>query len=163
MDINLDKVDRKLFESPFGGQFAFNMQMYAYRLKRVLAIDTTLKDNQMEYLMTFDAFIVLFRGLFLESFKNCYTVQNYYTALGRGDIAGKIDDFLDTPYNEYSSETIRNVLKFLADKFVCHLDPITSEDLALANTYMAELKNPFVRVNLQYICNELEKIMSGSK
>ncbi len=39
MIINLEKVDSKLFEYPFADQFAFNMQMYEYRLKRVLSID----------------------------------------------------------------------------------------------------------------------------
>jgi hypothetical protein len=160
MEVNLDKVDSKLFVSPFADQFAFNIQMYEYRLKRVLSIDTTIRENQMEYLMAFDAFIALFRGLFLESFPNCYTVQNYFTALGRKDIADKIDAFLDGPFNDYSSETIRRALKFLADKFVCHLDPITSDDLGLANAYMSTLKNPFVEVNLQYITNELDKIMN---
>ena len=91
MEVNLDKVDSKLFVSPFADQFAFNIQMYEYRLKRVLSIDTTIRENQMEYLMAFDAFIALFRGLFLESFPNCYTVQNYFTALGRKDIEDKID------------------------------------------------------------------------
>ena len=160
MKVDFDKVDSKLFRSPFSEQFAFNMQMYEYRLKRVLAIDTTIKENQMEYLMAFDAFLALFRGLFLESFKNCYTVQNYYTAIGRDDIASKINGFLDSPFNEYSDETIRNALKFLADKFVCHLDPITLEDIGLANAYMAALKNPYVKVNLKYICGELHKIMN---
>ena len=160
MKVNLDKVDSKLFESPFADQFAFNMKMYEYRLKRVLSIDTTKRENQMEYLMAFDAFIALFRGLFLESFKNCYTVQNYFTALGRDDIAGKINAFLDGPFNEYSNETIRKALKFLADKFVCHLDPITPEDLGLANAYMSNLKNPFVKVNLQYISSGLDQIMN---
>ena len=161
MKVNLDKVDSKLFESPFANQFAFNMQMYDYRLKRVLSIDTTIKGNQMEYLMAFDAFIALFRGLFLEKSKNCYTVQNYFTALGRDDVASNIDFFLDSPFNEYSNETIRRVLKFLADKFVCHLDPITTEDLGLANAYMSALKNPYVKVNLKYISEELDKIMNG--
>ena len=161
MKLVLDKVDSKLFESPFCEQFAFNIQMYEYRLKRVLSIDTTLKENQMEYLMVFDAFIALFRSLFLEGFKNCYTMQNYFTALDRKDIADKIDAFLDGPFNEYSSETIRRALKFLADKFVCHLDPITTEDLGLANAYMSALKNPYVRVNLKYITDELDTIMNS--
>ena len=161
MQLNLDKVDNKLFESPFADQFSFNMQMYEYRLKRVLSIDTTLKENQMEYLMVFDAFIALFRSLFLEGFKNCYTVQNCFTALGRKDIADKIDAFLDSPFNEYSNETIRRALKFLADKFVCHIDPITTEDLGLANAYMSALKNPYVRVNLKYITDELDTIMNS--
>ena len=160
MEVNLDKVDSKLFVSPFADQFAFNIQMYQYRLKRVLSIDTTKEENQMEYLMAFDAFLALFRGLFLENFPNCYTVQNYFTALGRKDIEDKIDAFLDGPFNDYSSETICRALKFLADKFVCHLDPITSDDLGLANAYMSTLKNPFVEVNLQYITNELDKIMN---
>lgn len=162
MIVDLNKVDSKLFESPFADQFAFNMQMYEYRLKRVLSMDTTIKENQMEFLMAFDAFIALFRSLFLESFKNCYTVQNYFTALGRDDIAVRIDAFLDGPFNDYSNETIRRALKFLADKFVCHLHPITPEDLGLANAYMSALKNPYVKVNLQYITNELDKIINES-
>jgi len=162
MEVNLDKIDNTLFESPFNEQFEFNMQMYEYRLKRVLSLDTTIKGNQMEYLMAFDAFMTLFRALFLENFKNCYTVQNYFRTLGREDVSNRIDAFLDGPFNSYSQETIRRVLKFIADKFVCHLDPITFEDLALANTYMAALKNPYVKVNLQYICSELNNIMSVS-
>lgn len=160
MEIQLDKIDSKLFESPFGEQFAFNMQMYEYRLNRVLSIDTRIKENQMEYLMAFDSFLALFRGLFLERSKGCYTVQNYYRALRRDDIAKNIDDFLDGPFNDFSDETIRRALKFLADKFVCHLDPITSEDLGLANAYMSALKNPYNKVNLQYICSELDAIMN---
>ena len=161
MIVDLDKADSKLFETPLGEQFAFNMQMYDYRLKRVLSIDTMIQENQMEYLMAFDAFIALFRGLFLERDKKCYTVQHYFTALGRDDIAQKVDAFLDSPFNEYSSETIRKALKFLADKFVCHLDPISSEDLGLANAYMAALKNPYVKVNLPYITSELDGIMNN--
>ena len=160
MLVDLEKVDKKLFNTLLGEQFAFNMQMYEYRLKRVLSIDTTKKENQMEYLMAFDALIALFRSLFLESFKGCYTAQNYFTALGREDIACRIDAFLNGPFNEYSDLTIRKVLKFLADKFVCHLDPITPGDLGLANSWMAALKNPYVKVNLQYICSELDKIMN---
>lgn len=161
MKIDIDKIDGKLFDSTFCEQFAFNMQMYEYRLKRVLSIETSIQENQMEYLMAFDAFIALFRGLFLESFPKCFTVQNYFKAVGRDDIAGKIDAFLDGPFNEYSDETIRRALKFIADKFVCHLDPISLEDLGLANAYMSALKNPFVKVNLQYICSELDKIMNA--
>ncbi len=160
MVVDLEKVDRKLIDTLLGEQFAFNMQMYEYRLNRVLSIDTSVKENQMEYLMVFDAFIALFRSLFLENFKGCYTAQNYFTAIGRDDISCRIDEFLDGPFNDYSDVTIRKVLKFLADKFVCHLDPIKTEDLGLANTWMATLKNPYVKVNLKYICSELGKIMN---
>ena len=160
MIVDLEKVDSKLFNTLLGEQFAFNMQMYEYRRKRVLFIDTTKKENQMEYLMTFDAFIVLFRSLFLEKSEGCYTAQNYFSALGRDDIACRINAFLDRPFNQYSDLTIRKVLKFLADKFVCHLDPIAPEDLASANSLMATLGNPYVEVNLQYICSELDKIMN---
>ena len=33
--------------------------------------------------------------------------------------------------------------------------------IGLANAYMSALKNPFVKVNLQYICSELDKIMNA--
>lgn len=160
MGVNIDRIEDKLLNSPFGEQFRFNMQMYQYRLERVLSIDTTIKENQMEYLMTFDAFLALFRGLFLERLENCYTVQSYFKAIGRDDISERIDSFLSEPFNEYSDVSIRKVLKFLADKFVCHLDPITFEELGLANAYMATLKNPYEKVNLQYIATELNKIMN---
>jgi hypothetical protein len=109
--------------------------------------------------MLFDSFLALFRALFLEKGAKQYTVQNYYRAKGDDEIANKIDDFLDTKIFSWCDKSIREVLKFIADKFVCHIDPIDRDDLAYANFCMSHLGNPYVDNNLKDIMHTISKIM----
>lgn len=71
--------------------------------------------------------------------------QNYYRKTGRSDVADKIDAFLDP---EFMDVSIRKVLKFIADKFVCHVDKVDNTDIGLCNVWMSDLRNPYFKNNL---------------
>ena len=148
-----------LYGRPFAEQISFNLAQLNYRYFRLSQIDTTDKNNQKEYLMLFDSFLVLFRALFLEKGTKQYTIQNYYRVKGDVDIANNIDVYLDSKMFSWCDKSIREVLKFIADKFVCHIDPIEREDLACANFYMSHLGNPFEDNNLNDIMNKIFEIM----
>lgn len=155
-----EKTFISLYQRPFAEQIAFNIEQLNYRYKRLSQIDTTNKENQNEYLMLFDSFLALFRALFLEKETKQYTIQNYYREIGEENIANEIDSFLDRKIFSWSDKSIRKVLKFIADKFVCHIDPITSTDLGNANFYMSHLGNPYVDNNLKDIMHTLFEIIS---
>lgn len=163
-DFNVDEIPDINKLSRFIEQFEFNLQMLNYRVNRVLEIDTTIKENQNEYLMTFDSAMALFRAMFLES-KNLngnYTFQNFCRLIGKPNIAQQIDVYLETKLVDWREKSIREVLKFLADKFVCHVDDITLEDLGMANFYMSFLKNPYEKNNLATIYSNLASIINKS-
>ena len=154
-----EKTFISLYQRPFAEQIAFNIEQLNYRYKRLSQIDTTNKENQNEYLMLFDSFLALFRALFLEKGTRQYSVQNYYREKGDTNIADEIDNFLDSKIFSWSDKSIREVLKFIADKFVCHIDPIDREDLAYANFCMSHLGNPYFDNNLNDIMHIISKIM----
>lgn len=154
-----EKTFMSLYQRPFAEQVAFNLEQLNYRFARLSEIDTTKKENQKEYLMLFDSFLALFRALFLEKGTKQYSVQNYYRTKGEDDKAQEIDDFLDSKIFIWSDKPIREVLKFIADKFVCHIDPISNEDLGLANFYMSHLGNLYVNNNLKCIMDTISELM----
>ncbi len=136
--------------------------MFTYRFNRMQAIDVTDAANKMEYLMAFDSAVVLFRALFLENLHKNYTVQNYFRKTGREATAQLIDDFLDQPFCGWADISRRKALKFIADKFVCHLDNVTNEDLGLCNALMSHLNNPYYDNNFKYIVSELDRIIRSA-
>ncbi len=155
-----EKTFMSLYQRPFAEQIVFNLEQLYYRFSRLSEIDATKKENQKEYLMIFDSFLSLFRALFLERGTKQYSVQNYDREKGQDDVAKKIDDYLDSKMFSWNDKTIREVLKFIADKFVCHIDPISTEELGLANFYMSHLGNPFVENNLQQIMESITQIIN---
>lgn len=150
---------KKVFDTPFSTQFIFNIEQLNYRLERLSQINPNGASNNKEYLMVFDAAIVLFRSLFLEKGDKNYTFQNYYRLIGQPEVADAIDDFLDLRFESWSEVSIRTVLKRIADKFICHVDSITLEDLGLINAAMAKLNNPTFDNNLQNIAEKLNEII----
>lgn len=147
---------------PFYEQFSFYVEMFLYRAKRMLSIDTTVAINQQEYLMVFDATMVIFRSLFLENEKKNYTYRHFLTAIGKKEIISQIDTFLNSPFENENSKSIRDVLKFIIDKFICHLDKISYTEIGLCNAYMAKLKNPEFDRNFLNIIKELYDIIHSS-
>ncbi len=107
-----------VYNTPFSEQLAFNIDMFNYRVNRMMSIDTHLPENKMEFLMAFDSAIVLFRALFLENREQNYTLQNYYRKTGRDKEAEQIDELLNEPFAEWMDWNRRKVFKFIADKFV---------------------------------------------
>ena len=157
-----EEVYKSLYERPFAQQIVFNIEQLDYRFARLSAIDLTKREKQKEYLMLFDSFLALFRALFLEKGNKQYSIQNYYRVKGQAEIAKEIDDYLDGKMFSWTDKSIREVLKFLADKFVCHIDPISRDDLGFANFYMSHLGNPYVDNNLQTIMRHISQIMNKS-
>lgn len=160
--INSPYFNMEIFGTPFMQQFSFNIDLLNYRMSRLWEIDTTIKENQQEYLMVFDATLALFRAMFLEKRNDNYTFQNYFRKTGREEVAIKIDTFLDTPFASYMNVSIRTVLKFIADKFVCHVDNVENSDIGLCNAYMSNLSNPYFDNNFKHITSELNKIINGA-
>lgn len=160
-------LSNKLFTSPFLKMYKFNMEMLNYRMNKVLSMDVTGpldKEKQAEYLMAFDSMLILFRSLFLEKKKGNYTCQNFYREIGHPEIAQEIDNLLDEPFEDGVSAkgsplTIRYVLKFICDKFVCHQNSISFDEYGLCNAWMIKLKNPYFDKNLNYITNRLNNIL----
>lgn len=154
----MEEVYKSLYDRPFAEQIVFNIEQLNYRYKRLSSIDTTKKKYQQEYLLVFDSFLALFRALLLERGDKQYTIQNYYRIKGQPNIANKIDEYLNEKLLPWRDKSIYEVLKFIADKFVCHIDPISIEDLAMANFYMSHLSNPYVENNLHDIMQHLSQI-----
>ena len=153
-------VYMSLYGRPFAELVEFNLEQLNYRFARLSEIDTTKKENQNEYLMIFDSFLSLFRALFLERGTEQYSIQNYYREKGQDEKAKEIDDYLNRKMFSWTDKSIRDILKFLADKFVCHIDPIERDELALANYYMSHLGNPYVENNLYLIMKSISQIIS---
>lgn len=145
-------------ESLFTEQFFFNNKQLEYRINRAWSIDKTKKENQFEYLMAFDSALCLFRAMFLERSSKNYTYQNYFTKKGKQEVAIAIDNYLNSSF-DCTGTSIRNVLKFIADKFVCHVDSITNINLGMANAWMSSLGNPSFENNLINIVAKLNRIM----
>ena len=157
-----EKIDiySKLYNTPFAEQVAFNLEQLEYRYNKLVEIDTHDKKNQSIYLMTFDSFIVLFRAMFLETGNKQYTLQNYFRLNEKNGVADKIDTYLNSHFQDWDTTcSIKQVLKFIADKFVCHMDPISTLDMARANAYMAALGNPFEKNNIRNIMKQLFDII----
>ena len=158
-EITIEMI-KNSYQKPFEEQIIFNLEQLNYRFYRLTKIDTTKENNKKEYLMIFDSFIALFRALFLEKGQKQYSVQNYYREKGKDEIVKKIDDYLNSKIFSWCDKSIRDVLKFIADKFVCHIDPISREDLATANFYMSHLSNPYTKNNLREIVENISQIMN---
>lgn len=159
-----EKMYEEFFKYPLlAEQVVLNLDHLNYRYNKLREINTLDPSNKEEFLMTFDSFLVLFRAFFLENGDVQYTIQHYLRAKGDSETADKINAFLDQPVFEWSDLPIRKMLKFIADKFVCHADPISTEDLGFANAYMSHLMNPYFNNNLQTILEGLNKILESSK
>lgn len=115
--------------------------------------------SKRHYLTLFDSVIVQLRALFLEKGKDNYTFQNFFIASGRPEIANKIDEYLDDPFDAQNSRSIRIALKFISDKFICHLDKIDRNDIGNANYIMSTLSNPHSGTSLKQILKSLIEII----
>ena len=148
------------YEKPFAEMLSFNIDQLNYRYAILQSIEANDLQRKQEYLMVFDSFLVLFRALFLENGNKQYSVQNYFIEKGQPEKAQAINDFLDTIVFEWRCDlTIRKMLKFIADKFICHTDPISKDDLAQSNFYMSHMSNPFTKINMQVIMDNLNALI----
>lgn len=149
-----------LFSRPYLKQFSFNIDMLNYRLGRLSNIDTLDSMNKMEYQMVFDSVMSLLRALLLESpeLKKNFTIQNYLREINMPDKATKIDEYLNQPF-DWGETSIRNALKFIIDKFICHVDDVSVEDIALCDALISHLENPYSTTNLKKIIDHINGIV----
>ena len=110
----------------------------------------------------FDMIVVQLRALCIENniYKNNYTAQILLRKLGYSDLANRIDRMLGESFFEEVSPpmTIRDALKLLADKFICHYDNYDAPEQG--NQYCSimieqQLKSPYMSRNLDYIMNTI--------
>lgn len=157
------ELENSIYNTSFLQQFSYAIKMLNYRIKRLTDIDVFDKKNNMEYQMVLDSTIVLFRALFLENRNSNYTIQNYFRKTDREQIANKIDEFLDKPYADYTPKySLRNALKFITDKFVCHQDNVTPIDIGLCNAWISNLNNPYHPRNINSIMREISDILNSA-
>ena len=110
-----------------------------------------------------DMIVVQLRALCIESniHKNNYTAQILLRKLGYPDLAERIDHMLGESFFEEedsTSVTIRDALKLLADKFICHYDNYDAPEQDNQNRAIMieqQLKNPYMSRNLDYIMNTI--------
>ncbi len=161
--INLFLQTRVIMKQDFNyQQFDFNISMFLYRIERLLDIDIRDEKNKQEYQMIFDATMVLFRSLLLDSSKKVCSIQNFYRKINLEDYADRIDQLLDSPFVNWRTDSIRKTIKFISDKFICHQDNVTPADISWCNTAMSFLVNPAFDNNFQSIINKLYSIIKES-
>lgn len=153
-----------IMQKPFLEQFEFNIEMLNYRLYRLSNINMMDEKNKMEYQMVFDSVMCLFRALLLENpkLKKNYTVQNYLRLCHMDDKADALDAYFDQPF-EWAKMSIRDTIKFIADKFVCHVDEVDASDIGLVNALINHLANPYSEVNLEVIVANINNIINDAK
>lgn len=114
----------------------------------------------IQYLSYFDIIMVQLRALCIENerYSENYTIQVLMKKLNRSDLAQKLENYLDNEISE--GVTIREAIKFIADKFICHYDSTTINDRVKETYYRACLTNPAGKYNLNAILGEILEIIS---
>ena len=161
MDIEEIMKTNRLFDV-----YSFNLDLLKYRIGRIEEIDTFDNNNKFEFFTYFDAAIVQIRAMFLEKGSKNFTFQSFLRAINRPDLVEKVEDFFDEPFDEMDFQSkddgaeyrsIRKVIKFITDKFVCHNDETTAIDQGNQNYFVAALSN---KHNQRYLPRLLEDLFS---
>ena len=140
--------------------FNIHFKLLLKRYKRFKEINKIGNDD-IDVTTYLDMIVVQLRAMCIENkrYKNNYTAQNLLCKLGEEELAQDIDNMLDKKFYHGSTKVnIRDALKILADKFICHYDNFDGEKqhmLSLADVLMSRLSNPHEDVNLDYIMKVL--------
>lgn len=116
--------------SPTVGAVQLNLGMLYERMRRLCAISS--REDYVEWMTYFEMIIVQLRALCCER-KKClknFTIQGLLYRIGESEDANALDRFLDeTVVGELKNErlSLRNAIKLIADKFVCHYDDYQQE------------------------------------
>ncbi len=158
-------IDRYCEYKSFAEQIVFVIDMFNYRLNRLYNIDL-LEGDKMECQMVIDATLVLFRALFLESRDKSFSVQNFYILFGRTDIAEKIDEYLQLDYYSENIKAdggdcipIKKFVKYVIDKFICHLDSDEEANIGICNGHISQLINKYSPRNIYNIVEDINNII----
>ena len=140
---------------PFIKHFCMHFDLLMRRYERFKEINDP-HNTDIDVITYLDMIIVQLRAMCIESsnLKNNYTAQNLLRKVGKQDLAEKIDAMLNETFYAGREYTIREALKRLADKLICHYDNFDGEnelDLAVSDILMNNLRNPYEDKNLKYI------------
>lgn len=145
---------------PFIKHFCMHFDLLMRRYERFKEIDDP-HNTDIDVITYLDMIIVQLRAMCIESpkLKKNYTAQNLLRKIGEEALADKIDEMLEETFYECMDISIRKALKMLADGFICHYDNFEGDnlhDLALAEIFMSNLRNPYESRNLNYIMEILK-------
>lgn len=153
--------DEKYFELvnlfDYVDHFNIHFGLLLRRYKRFGQINK-LNNKDIDVITYLDMIVVQLRAMCIERQNNSnnYTAQILLRKLGEFELAQKIDDMLAE--NFIDGLSIKNAIKTLADKFICHYDNFDGKDihlLSLADIIEIQLKNPYQKKNLNYIMQVL--------
>ena len=139
----------------FIDHFNIHYRLLLRRFERFMEINQVYNAD-IDLITYIDMIVVQLRAMCIEwpnKGKN-YTVQNFLRKTGKNELALRIEKMLDEPFIPDSNLSIKQAIKMLADKFICHYDNFDMErkmDFALAETVLKLLRNPFYKPNLEYI------------
>ena len=136
----------------FSSKFICNLNLLKRRINKFLSLPKISKtqEEECEWFTYYDAILVQVRALLIESKsrKKNYTLQNYLRLLNREKIADILDAYLDSDFDDEVVDkdtgkplSIRSVIKFVADKFICHYDYTEDVDVILENKISKILTN----------------------
>lgn len=152
-----ESIQLPIYCRNFDVHYALLLRRYE-RFKEI----NVLGNFDIDIITYFDMIVVQLRALCIESniYKNNYTAQILLRKLGYSDLAKRIDHMLGESFFEEVSPpmTIRDALKLLADKFICHYDNYDAPEQG--NQYCSimieqQLKSPYMSRNLDYIMNTI--------
>ena len=154
-----EDVIAKTGDTPFLEQLEFNIEQLNYRLSVLASIDVTVKENQSYFLMVCDSVLVIIRAVLLEKGQKNYTIQRYLKTFGLERQLSDLEAYLASNFSIYN-KSIKDVLKFITDKFICHVDNTDFMEIGNANFIMSTFMNPYVDCNLQSIINKINTIIN---
>lgn len=160
-------------------KFMKNFYLLLRRYKRFKEVDKQ-GNRDIDVVTYFDIIMVQIRALLIENpvYKKNYTAQIFLKNFKRQELSKKIDDMLETQFfeeemfiiktknggKEKIPLTIKEVIKILTDKFICHYDSLEGNcicDLADADFYMNRFRDPWFKNNLDYIMDIIISCVGG--
>ena len=132
--------------------FSFNIKLLRYRLDKLSEFNGMDPSVKFEIFTYFDAAMVQIRAMFLERGTKNFSFQAFLKSVGRTDLVTKIEAFFDEPFDLLGHEaknegkkyhSVRDVIKFITDKFICHNDVTDIWDQSLQDIYFKALTNPY--------------------
>lgn len=136
--------------------FSGNLELLLNRYAKFKDIPNS---NVVEYFTYFDIIIVQLRAMCIENerYENNYTVQVLMRKVRQDNLADRLDRYLQ---NELTYKiTIKEAIKFIADKFVCHYDNTDIGDRSKEHICRANFSNTYNKFNLESIVKEIIEIV----
>lgn len=120
----------------------------------------SLQDT-LDWFTYFDIIIVQLRALCVENarYSTNHTLQVTLRKLGREDLGDRIDNFLESTLI-WDETPLKEAIKFIADKFICHYDDVDLGDRALEHSLRGALSNPQGRYGLSVVIKEIVEIIN---